>query len=360
MHTNKTSTKLKSGITSPFISVILPIRNEAQYITDCLNSILSQDYPPYLIEVLVVDGMSDDSTRELVKQFIEKEERKSERLYSSADPQRDGKPAIYLLDNPARIVPNALNIGLSHAKGEIIIRVDGHCLIDRDYVQRCVELLKITGADNVGGLMRGEGNNIVGQAVSLATSSPFGVGGARFHYSTKACWVDTVYLGAYRREVFDRIGGFDEELVRNQDDEFNFRLLQAGGRIWLDPSIQVTYYARSNFSSLWRQYFQYGLYKVRVIQKRGQVASWRHLVPAGFVVGLALTAFFSLFTGNYLWSLLVAGPYLLANVMTSLWTARRDWKTLPFLPLTFLTLHLSYGSGFLWGLWRWRRYWKST
>lgn len=342
----------------PFVSIIMPIRNEARYISDCLKSILNQDYPPHLLEVLVVDGMSNDETREIVRGFIHSEEEGEKRNQASSVDTTGGKPAIVLLDNPGRIVPSAFNIGLQHAKGEIIIRVDGHCRIDHDYVRRCVELLRTKGADNVGGLMRGEGQSFAARVISLATSSPFGVGGARFHYAQTAGWVDTVYLGAYRREVFARIGGFDEELVRNQDDEFNFRLTQSGGKIWLDPSIQVTYYVRSNFRTLWRQYFQYGFYKVRVIQKRRQVASWRHMVPASFVAALAFTIILSLISGHKFWGFLVAGPYLAANILASIWTARRDWETIRLLPLAFFILHFAYGSGFLWGLWRWRHKWK--
>jgi GT2 family glycosyltransferase len=164
-----------------------------------------------------------------------------------------------------------------------------------------------------------------------------------------------VAFGAYRREVFDRIGGFDEELVRNQDDEFNFRLTQACGRIWLDPSIRSVYYSRASLPKLWRQYFEYGFYKVRVIQKRGAVASWRHLVPGAFIIGLLLSVLLALVTRKSRWGLGVAGPYVIANGAASLLTARRDWGLLPFLSLSFLILHVAYGMGFLSGVWKWRK-----
>jgi succinoglycan biosynthesis protein ExoA len=339
----------------PFISVIMPIRNEAAYIERSLISVLNQDYPPELSEILVVDGMSDDATRDIIYKTVrEREIAIAARQQNATAPVL---PAVQVLDNPGRIVPTAFNLGLRHARGEIIIRVDGHCEVQPDYVRRCVELLLQTGADNVGGLQYSAGNNLVGKAISLATSSPFGVGGAKFHYASQPGWVDTVYLGAYWREVFERIGGFDEELVRNQDDEFNFRLTQSGGKIWLDPSLKTVYYSRASFSKLWRQYFQYGFYKVRVMQKRGGVASWRHLVPAGFVVGLISAVLLALITRNQVWVLAIAGPYLIANIGASLWTARRDWQTLPLVPIAFCILHLAYGCGFLWGLWRWRRNW---
>ncbi|MGQ9459515.1 MAG: glycosyltransferase family 2 protein [Anaerolineae bacterium] len=330
------------GSDAPFVTVIMPIRNEAAYIARSLGAVLAQDYPHDRMEVLVVDGMSDDGTRGVVAGLQ----------------VRHPQFAIRILNNPARIVPTALNLGLRHARGEIIIRVDGHCEIAPDYVHRCVEALQKTSADNVGGLQKAVGEASIGRAIALAIGSPFGVGNARFRYAARPGWADTVYLGAYRREVFDRIGGFDEELVRNQDDEFNFRLTQAGGKIWLDPSIRSIYHSRACLRGLWRQYFQYGLYKVRVIQKRRGIPSWRHLVPAVFVLGLVGSLFLALVTRQPLWALGVAGPYAVANVAASLWTARHDPQALPFLPLAFATLHLAYGLGFLWGLWRWRAYHK--
>ena len=324
------------------VSVIMPVRDEAHYIRRSLGAVLAQDYPAERMEVIVADGMSTDRTRAIVQALQARH------------------PNLRLADNPGKIVPTGLNAAIRQAKGEIIIRVDGHTEIAPDYVRQCVETLERTGADNVGGCMNPVGEGVFGQAVALATSTPFGVGGGRFHYSDREESVDTVYMGAWRREVFDRIGYFDEELVRNQDDEFNFRLIQAGGKIWLDPSIRSVYYSRASLRRLWHQYFQYALYKVRVIQKRGAVPSWRHLVPAAFALALLGSLFLALVTRQFLWGLSVAGPYALANLLASLWTARRDWLTLPALPLAFATIHLAYGLGFLWGLWRWRNAWREA
>jgi glycosyltransferase involved in cell wall biosynthesis len=283
-----------------FVTIIMPIRNEAGYIQRSLGSVLTQDYPGDRMEILVVDGMSDDATRDLVAQEIARQEHQDDA------PQNPPKAHIALLDNPGRIVPTALNIGLSRARGDIIVRVDGHCEIAPDYVRQIVHRLSQREASAVGGPMTTIGENRVARAISMAQSSWFGVGGVAFRTGRKeGCYVDTVAFGGYLREVFSRIGGFDEELVRNQDDEFNLRLTRSGGKIWLDPAIRSVYYSRAGFPSLWRQYFQYGFYKVRVMQKHRTVAAWRHLVPALFVSGLALSLFFAAVSQNFFWFALV-------------------------------------------------------
>nr|MBA2313736.1 glycosyltransferase family 2 protein [Actinomycetota bacterium] len=297
-----------------------------------------------LIQVLVVDGRSDDGTRDLVNSLIAELEEGS------------SVARVTLLDNAAGTVPQALNIGIGEAGGDIIVRVDGHCEIQPDHIRSCIELLDTTDADNVGGIQKAYGDRYIGRVIALATSSPFGVGPAKFHYSHKGGWVDTVYLGAYRREIFQRFGLFDEEMIRNQDDEFNFRLTQGGGRIWLDPSIQTTYHVRPSLSTLWRQYFEYGLFKVRVIQKREGVASLRHLVPFFFVMALLVTIPLGLMSGRKELALVIALPYGAANIAVSLYTVRREPSLLPLMPLTFSILHFSYGLGFAAGLWRWRRH----
>lgn len=330
----------------PAISVVMPVRNEKGFIARSIGAVLQQDYPKEKMEVIVVDGMSDDGTRDIVQKIIGDSVSSASRMV--------------LLDNPSRIVPAALNIGLIHAQGEVIIRVDGHCEIPVTYVRQCVDLLESTKADCVGGLQYAVSNDIMGSAIALATSSPFGVGNAYFRYATKPGWMDTVYLGAYRRTVFTRIGKFDEELIRNQDDEFNFRLIQAGGKIWFDPALCTRYHSRSTFTRLWKQYFQYGFYKVRVIQKRKAIPSFRHIVPLIFVLAVMGGSLLSLATKNSFWIFIVTAPYVTANVIFSGWVARRNLKTLFFLPLTFAIIHISYGMGFLAGLWHFRSATRKT
>ncbi|MEI2608565.1 MAG: glycosyltransferase family 2 protein [Chitinophagaceae bacterium] len=331
----------------PLVSVIMPVRNEASFIERSLSAVMRQDYPPECLEIVFIDGLSNDGTVALVSQYL-----------SEVKANTPVTPSVYLLDNPKQHMPGAFNLGVQKASGDIIIVIGGHCVIEPDYVRQCVGALEATGADCVGGPMVTVGETTMAKGIALAQSSRFGVGGVAFRTGRReGCYVDTVAFGAYRREVFERIGLFDEELVRNQDDEFNFRLTQAGGKIWLDPAIRSVYYSRASLSRLWRQYYQYGLYKVRVIQKRQAVPSWRHLVPAVFVLALLMSLVFSLLTGQRRWLLAVAGPYTLANGFASLRTAGADTAILSFLPLAFATLHFAYGLGFLAGLWHWRNHW---
>src|SRR6266481_4655496 len=326
---------------TPFVSVLMPVRNEGSFIERSLGAVLAQDYPRDRIEIIVADGLSTDGTREIMKAMREK------------------NPIMTLVDNPGKIVSTGLNAALRLAKGEIVVRVDGHTVIACDYVRECVTALEQSGADNVSGPMRAIGDGFFGQAVASATSSPFGVGGARFHYSENEEWVDTGYLGAWRRDVFKRVGVFDEEMIRNQDDEFNYRLRAAGGKILLNPRIKSRYYNRATIRSLWRQYFQYGYWKVRVLQKHPRQMQFRHFVPAAFVCALLLSLLMVAIRpaiGNDVF-LSLLGMYLLATAAVSIWLVgrRRRWGLAPSLALSFPMLHFSYGIGFLVGL---AKFWK--
>ena len=330
----------------PFVSVILPIRNESDFIERSLGAVLNQSYPAGLFEILIADGMSTDDTRAIV-------------LRMAAE---HPSTSVTVLDNPRRIVPAGINLALTRARGEVIVRVDGHTIIAADYIEQCVLALQRSRADNVGGRMDAVSGNRFGRAVAIATSSPFGVGGARFHYSDKEEWVDTVYLGAWPRSVFEWNGLFDEELVRNQDDEFNYRLLERGGRILLSPRIKSRYYARSTPRGLCRQYAQYGFWKVRVMQKHLKEMRLRQFVPPLFVGTLAVLAVLTPFVPVCKWLLAgVLAAYTVAALVSSVRAVDGDdWPLVSALPLTFLMLHASYGLGFLIGLvvfmprWNWR------
>lgn len=319
----------------PFVSVVLPVRNEEAFIERCLTAVAAQDYPRTCMEILVVDGISQDETRRLACQTLTRAE-----TY-----------AWKIVDNPERYVSNALNRGIAAARGEVIVRVDAHTLLAPDYVTRCINALRATGADNVGGPMHAVGETALARIIALATGSRFGVGNARFHYAEEAGWVDTVYLGAYPRSVLERLGLFDTELVRNQDDEFNFRLTRSGGKIWLDPAIRSTYHSRATLRALAQQYYAYGYWKVRVIQKHGRPASLRHLVPIVFVAALLLTALLSAVMRSPVPLGVVLVPYLAVALATSFSIARAtQWGYLLLLPLAFATMHLAYGWGFMMGL----------
>ncbi len=328
----------------PFVSVILPIRNEARFIARGLGAVLAQDYPVDRLEVLVSDGMSTDATREIVKSA------------------QDRHPQVRLIDNLGHIVPTGLNAALAQARGEIIVRVDGHCEIAPDYVRRCVDHLLHDGVDGVGGPLETIGDTSLAKAIATAMSSPFGVGGSAFRtVRNKTMLADTVAFPAYTRSIMDKAGGFDEELVRNQDDEYNYRLRKLGAKILLAADVQARYYSRTSLRSLWRQYFQYGYWKVRVLQKHPRQMQPRQFVPPLFVAALLFTLLllpFSPITGCVL-GLAISGSYLVVNLAASVMAARQaKWRLLPYLPVIFTVLHLSYGLGFLTGLVNFWNRWK--
>lgn len=325
----------------PFVSILIPIRNEAAYIQACLDAVLAQDYPVEKMEILVADGLSDDGTREILRD------------YQSRDPR------IRVVDNPGKIVAKGLNLLIPQAKGDVLIRVDGHCVIAPDYVGNCVRHIREDGVDGVGGPMRSLGEDHISQAIALAMSSKFGVGGSSFRTECgQTKLVDTVPFPAYTREIIDRVGLYDEELVRDQDDEYNYRIRKAGGKILLAADVRSTYYSRGSLKKLWRQYFQYGFYKVRVLQKHPRQMSPRQFVPLAFVLALLVGLILAVIT-SWGWVGLVAllGAYMLANLAASMAIASREgWRYLPLLPLAFATIHVSYGVGFLSGL---VKFWKN-
>lgn len=317
----------------PFVSVILPIRNEVDYIEPCLARLLGQDYPADLFEILVVDGCSEDGTRELVRGVQE----------------RAGAERVRLLDNPRRIVPSALNIAVNSARGAVIVRMDGHTVPASDYVSSCVRALHESGADNVGGPMVPVGDTTFGRAVAVAQQHPLGVGDAKFHFDGPAAFVDTVYMGAFRREAFGRAGLFDESMVRNQDYEMNVRIRKAGGKIYLDPRVRSVYTPRGSLRGLWRQYFQYGWWRVETIRRHPESVRWRQLVPPAFVLALVLLVLAAPFLAPArLLLIAVLAPYVAAIVTAAIMQRRKlPWRALPLLPAAFATLHISWGLGFL-------------
>jgi len=279
------------------------------------------------------------------------------------------RPTLRVIDNPGRIASTGLNAAIRAAQGQIVIRMDAHTDYAPDYLHRCVCTLQTTGADNVGGPARTKAETYLERAIAAAYHSRFSVGGARFHDVNFEGPVDTVTYGCWQKELFDRVGYFDEELVRNQDDEHNLRIIRKGGRIWQSPAIKSWYRPRGSLKALFQQYMQYGYWKVRVVQKHKLPASWRHLVPGTFVLSLALlfllsafclllSAFSSGWWPDFCFQLSafcfvsLVSAYLLALLAASLHTAyRTEWELLPVLPLVFGCYHFGYGYGFLRGAW---------
>jgi succinoglycan biosynthesis protein ExoA len=319
---------------TPFVSVIIAIRNEERLIAQCLQSVVDQDYLQDNMEVLVVDGRSEDRTREIVAEFSAR------------------YPLVKLLDNSKISAPAGLNLGIREARGEIIVRVDGHCLLAPDYVSQCVRCLCETGADNVGGLMRTVGQGYIGEVIARAVNSFLGSGGSKFHYASKEQYVDTVYLGAFRRSMFDRVGFFNERLVRNQDYELNYRIRAAGGKIFLAPAIKSYYYGRSTLEDLWHQYFNYGFWKLEMLQMHPRSVQPRHLVAPLFILSLFATGLLGIVHHGFLnLFLLAVSSYLLASLVASLLIAyRKGWRYFPLLPVAFAVIHFGWGLGFLWRL----------
>ena len=319
----------------PLVSVIMPVRDEAAYIERSLGAVFAQDYPAERMEILVVDGMSTDGTREYVIAA------------------QTARANLRLIDNPRHIVPPGLNLGIAQARGDIIVRVDGHCEIAPDYVRHCVEHLLAGAIEAVGGPIETVGETDEAQAIALAMSSWFGVGGSAFRtVKDRPMLVETVAFPAYTRETLQRLGPFDEELVRNQDDEYNYRLSKSGGRILLSPDIRSRYYSRSSLRKLWRQYYQYGFWKVRVMQKHPRQMRMRQFVPPAFVAALLGSSVFGMFIRPIRSLLaLILVLYAAADLAASLSLGRtHGLRHVPRLLLIHPILHLSYGLGFLAGL----------
>ena len=322
------------------VSVVCPIYNEERYIGKFIDSVLAQDYPSDKLEILLIDGMSTDGTRNLINRYAVENDN------------------IIFADNPEKVVPNALNKGIRLSDGDVIVRLDAHCTYPVNYISRLVSQLDSLDADNVGGVWNTlpAKNTAECIAIAVASSHPFGVG-ASVHKigSDRVRKVDTVPFGCYRRSVFERIGFFDEELVRNQDDEFNARLIKNGGSIYIIPDVIIDYTARESMGKMRKMYYQYGLFKPLVNKKIGLPASMRQFIPVIFVIGLVLGAVLSFFCE------IVALIYMtvwLLYIIIGLYVGMKSYieyrklSLLWYLPYTFLNIHLSYGIGFLTGIYK--------
>lgn len=314
------------------VSVIIPVLNEEKYINNCINTIIAQDYPKEKLEVLFVDGMSTDSTRKVLKVY-------SERFYW-----------IKLLDNKKKIIPCALNIAIEAAEGIYIVRMDAHTEYSTDYISKCLEVIKETHADNVGGPVIAKGKNRKQRSIAAAYYSSFALGGGKQYKETYEGYVDTVFLGCYKKETAMRIGLYDEALPRNEDDEFNLRLIKQGGHIYMSPRIKTIYYPRNSYFKLAEQYFGYGEGKPAVMLKHGAPSTLKQLIPALFVLFL-LCGFLLIFFNSVIvksFYIIVLLLYLVCDLIVTIQSTRvQGLIERAGLFWTHIVIHCSYGAGYL-------------
>jgi succinoglycan biosynthesis protein ExoA len=324
---------------NPLVSIIIPCYNEEATIRLLLEALLQQTYPRARMEVVIADGLSTDRTREEVAAFQKEHPDLS----------------LLVVDNPQRIIPAGLNVALASARGEIVVRLDGHCVPHPDYVARCVSDLTQGLGDNVGGVweIHPGGDGWVAQAIAIAAAHPLGVGDALYRFATQASAVETVPFGAFYRALVGRVGPFDETLLVNEDYEFNARVRLAGGRIWLDPAIRSVYFARAKLGALAKQYWRYGYWKLRMLRRYPATIRWRQALPPLFVLSLLALALLSPWQRLARLGLVVEVAFyglvlLLAGVQLAV---RQKNPALSIgIPLGIATMHLAWGSGFIWSL----------
>jgi len=314
------------------VSVLIPCRNEVRYVEGCINNVYGFYQPDGGFEIIVIDGMSTDGTREILSHL--------EGQFSD----------LVVIDNPGKTVPRAMNLGIQHAKGEYIVRADVRCIHPKTYLRDLIELSERTGADNVGGVLVPEfGNTYIQNAIGLAYKSRIAMGGALRDRGDFVGETDTVYGGCFKRKRLLAVGMYDEAMVRNQDDELSFRLREMGGRIIQDGRIKIQYYPRNSFWHLFKQFMQYGYWKVTVIKKHPQQASLRHFLPASLVLGFALLIVLALLQPYALSGLLAYGAsYFLPISFESFRISHRDSLSLwPGVFIAIFLIHIGFGIGFV-------------
>jgi succinoglycan biosynthesis protein ExoA len=322
----------------PLVSIIVPCYNEQATIRLLLEAVYTQTFPRQEMEVVIADGMSTDQTRTEIAAFE----------------QTHPDLAVKVTENPRRNIPAGVNRAVASACGEFILRLDAHCTPHRDYVARCVAALQAGLGGNVGGVweIRPGGTSWQARSIAAAAAHPLGVGDAHYRVGGSAQAVDTVPFGAFRRSLFERLGAFDETLLSNEDYEFNVRVRQAGEKVWLDPAICSTYFARRTFGSLARQYWRYGYWKARMLRRYPHTFRWRQLSGV-FVLSLFLFALLALWLPLFRWLFLCEmGVYLLALLVAGgqLAWRQRDPALVIGVPLAIATMHFAWGTAFLWSL----------
>lgn len=323
----------------PRVSIVVPCYNEQLTISLLLEALHAQTFPRDEMEVILADGRSTDQTRQRIIDF----QRKHPDL------------KVQIVDNPKRNIPSGVNRAIEAAQGEYIVRLDAHCVPRPDYVAGCVNTLEQGKGENVGGVweIRPGGSGWQARAIAVAAAHPLGVGDARYRYTQTAQEVDTVPFGAFRRSLVDRIGPYDESLLTNEDYEFNVRVRQSGGKIWLDPTIRSVYFARSDYPGLARQYARYGYWKARMLRRYPGTLRWRQALPPAFVLSLALFALLSLVSpliGGLFVIELVAYAFILFLVGLQTAWKNRDLALVFGVPLAIAIMHFVWGSAFLWSV----------
>lgn len=324
---------MQERLPAPLVSAVIPVLNEGPYLRQCLEAVLQQDYPAECIEVIVADGGSVDGSREIVRDFALRDER------------------VRLVENPRRRASAGLNAAIAAARGEYIVRVDGHTIIAPDYVSRCVALLtENPQVGSAGGSISPVGETALGQAIALALHSPFSMGGAPFRHARRAGPVDTVYLGSFRRQDLLEIGLYNASLGANEDYELHYRLRRAGRLVWFDPRIRSHTFTRRTLTQLARQYLRYGYWKGQVMVLHPASTSQRHILALMGTLCFVLAAL-AAFLGRPAWLLCLLALYALLNLGFSV---RLGWpwksRAAVLLPLVFVTMHVCWGAGLLAGL----------
>jgi len=322
----------------PSVSVIIPCRNEEKTIHLVLDAIDAQTYPRKPLQVVIADGFSEDRTREQIESF------------KTSHPDLD----VIVVDNPKRIIPAGLNAAIRASSGDVIVRMDAHSIPNPDYVALCVDALEKNVAQNVGGVwnIQPGRNTWIARSIAAAAGNPLAVGDARYRFTDKAAYVDTVPYGSYKRELFNQIGLFDETLLANEDYELNTRIIQSGGKIWLDPKIRCVYFARSSLRTLSKQYYGYGYWKFQMLKRYPETLRWRQALPPAFILGLLLLLLAGIFWKPALILFAIAlGLYLLVLLGVGIHMASKKSDILMIIgiPLAIITMHFSWGAGFIAG-----------
>lgn len=317
------------------VSVVMPVYNEEKYIDKCIRSLLQQDYPREKMEWIFVDGISQDRTVQILQS------------YAGQYPE-----LIRIYENPDKIVPYAMNIGIMNAKGKYIVRLDAHADYATDYISKCVYYLENTEAENVGGVAETKSHGTVGNAIAKMLSSKFGVGNSQFRTNGKSGYVDTVPFGAFRREVFTKYGGYDERLVRNQDNEMNYRIRKNGGKIYLSDNIHLSYYCRDSIKGIAQMARKNGMWNIITMKLCPGSMGLRHFIPFLFVVSIVALALLGLIHWLF-WAVLSFEVvlYLLLDVFFSVKSGATAKERLLLIVL-FPIFHISYGVGSIGGLFK--------